>query len=352
MTMVVRGVTMPWEEGEGERERLLSIVNEVERERIQKFVFAKDAHASLMGRLLLRTLILSAVEEAAVEEEQDEDAGWGLGDVVLEREEGGKPVWVDGRDEWGFNVSHDSNLVIGVAAKQSRWVGIDVMASQVPRVDPEESEGVKARKMRAFVRDFAFVFSQSEMDAITAAAASGSASQTCVFFTLWTLKEAVLKALGGGLAYGMENVEIGGWCLDQEDPDPDQQHLVLGQLPGREEGVLDRIPLSVALKGDPIPGLDLDAVSWIFYLGHLAPNHPTNHPTNHSTTHTTNHTTDHATDHATDTIPLAPHIVALAIAAPSTTSHLLPSHIPISTQPSSSFTTHILSQIPNSPPPP
>lgn len=84
-----------------------------------------------------------------------------------------------GGRQLGFSVSHAGGVVL-VAIAAGRDVGVDVEALR-PRAD---LDGLAAR-----------FFSPGERDAVR-----GSADPAATFLTLWTVKEAYLKATGDGLA--------------------------------------------------------------------------------------------------------------------------------------------------------
>lgn len=105
--------------------------------------------------------------------------------------DGGKPfALVDGGPVGvGFNVSHSGHHGL-IALAPSGRIGVDV-EDRSPRRDLDRlSEAV---------------FGPNEQAEL--AAASGD-DRTRLFFRLWTLKEAVLKAAGTGLSFGVSSFEI------------------------------------------------------------------------------------------------------------------------------------------------
>lgn len=99
----------------------------------------------------------------------------------------GKPYLPDG--ELCFNLSHTSGLV-ACAVTRAISVGIDV-----ERIDPAIDCESVARHL----------FSAAEMTALTTC----RADRRTRFFELWTLKEALLKAVGVGLAQPLRTVSFG-----------------------------------------------------------------------------------------------------------------------------------------------
>lgn len=127
--------------------------------------------------------------------------------LELRNDEHGKPhVFVDGEEHRGlrFNWSHSGAFAL-VAVARNVTPGIDI---EQPR------EGVKALEI---ARRF---FSPAEADVLANCAED---EREVLFYRLWCAKEAVLKALGRGLAFGLERVafERRGdlWYPSQFDPE-------------------------------------------------------------------------------------------------------------------------------------
>jgi phosphopantetheinyl transferase len=104
-----------------------------------------------------------------------------LGAERVEWETGanGKPLLRGAAAEWGFNLSHAGNFAVAVLARGGA-AGVDLESTD-RRAD---IEGVGAR-----------VFSESEQALVRAGGREA-------FFTLWSQKEALMKALGCGWADG------------------------------------------------------------------------------------------------------------------------------------------------------
>lgn len=133
---------------------------------------------------------------------------------------GGKPfALVDGRPvDVGFNVSHSGRHGL-IALLATGQVGVDV-EEYVPRRDLDQL--------------IAAVFGPDEQADL--AAVSG-ADRVRLFFRLWTLKEAVAKALGTGLSFDVSRFEIPGAIRSGAErgllripqvPDPEWQLTDLG----------------------------------------------------------------------------------------------------------------------------
>jgi phosphopantetheinyl transferase len=115
----------------------MACIQREERERINKFVFQRDAKLALVGRLLLRAAI---VKSECVRN----------GDIVFGRTEKGKPILVLHHRAMGrrtsvcpvsqvqphgttvqVNVSHHGHYTV-VAMERGREVGVDVMHLSQP----------------------------------------------------------------------------------------------------------------------------------------------------------------------------------------------------------------------------
>ncbi|MCQ4167044.1 4'-phosphopantetheinyl transferase family protein [Tahibacter harae] len=109
-----------------------------------------------------------------------------VGSADLDTGEHGKPRLAGGP---GFNLSHSGDAAV-VALAPGLELGVDL-----------ERPG-RRRRHAELARRF---FCPREADAV--AAAEGAAREA-LFLHLWTAKEAVLKALGRGLAFGLERLEF------------------------------------------------------------------------------------------------------------------------------------------------
>jgi len=154
--------------------------------------------------------------------------------LELRNDEHGKPhAYVRGEPCRGlqFNWSHSGE-----------WALITMARNVVPGVDIEQARaGVKTLEI---AQRF---FAPEEMQAMAACA---DAERDALFFRLWCAKEAVLKALGRGLAFGLERVAFArqgeGWQpsrFDAEAGNPaDWQVLMLSPAPGCDGALAWRGP--------------------------------------------------------------------------------------------------------------
>lgn len=124
--------------------------------------------------------------------------------VTLAEEEHGRPVLVgEAAGRLRFNWSHSGERAL-IAVARSVQPGIDL-----------EQEGRRRRDVLALANRF---FAAPEAAAL---AAMPPADRDRAFLQLWTAKEAVLKAQGRGLAYGLDRVVLsiglGPPCLSSFD---------------------------------------------------------------------------------------------------------------------------------------
>ena len=146
---------------------LRGILSAAERERASRFTFEKDEARFASCRASLR-LLLSRYTGVPPDK------------IAFRYEPGGKPA-LAGIGGWQFNVSHSRDLA-AIAISRCDPVGIDLEF-----IDP------------AFRHDeVAFeILSAGELHDL---ASLPPDAQLPGFFQLWTLKEALLKAIGGGFS--------------------------------------------------------------------------------------------------------------------------------------------------------
>ena len=153
-------------------------LDDVERSRWERFQHTPARRQYTLCRAALRSLLC-------------EHLGCGNDRLSFETAEGGKPLAIlDGQPvPAGFNVSHSGRHGLIALAPTGR-IGVDIEEC-VPRDDLDRLAGA--------------VFGPAEQTAL--AAASGD-DRIRLFFRLWTLKEAVAKALGSGLSLDVSQFEI------------------------------------------------------------------------------------------------------------------------------------------------
>lgn len=151
------------------------MLSDAERARADRFRRDADRARYTVGRSLLRIV-----------------AGMKIGasprDVHLELAERGKPFVPGAGADWGINISHSGGWVV-CAAGPCEAIGVDVEA--MTPVD------VHALASAAFSRWERAVLAQARVE-----------EQHKMFFTIWSMKEAVIKADGAGVAFGLDRFDV------------------------------------------------------------------------------------------------------------------------------------------------
>lgn len=159
---------------------------------IIKYVKLEDRKRALVSRLLQYALVHQVL-------------GIPFEEITINRTIEGKPyLEIDkaGMDfpNFNFNVSHHGDYV-AIASEPLCLVGLDIVSCTIPLREtiPE------------FVQNFSSYFSSFEWDNILNA---GTSDEILIeFYRYWCLKEAYVKAIGIGVAYGLDKVEFHhtGW---------------------------------------------------------------------------------------------------------------------------------------------
>jgi 4'-phosphopantetheinyl transferase len=152
------------------------VVSEDERARARRFRHAVDRERYVACRALLRRLLADRLDVSP-------------GSIGLAVGPHGKPYVAYPPARLEFNVTHSRHLAL-VALSPTLPVGIDV-----ERIDPELD-------WRPLSRRF---FAADEHRAIELLA---DEDRRAGFFACWTRKEAVVKAMGAGLSYPLDDFEV------------------------------------------------------------------------------------------------------------------------------------------------
>lgn len=218
MTDATLYLTRTDEVGEAELARYEHWLDESERKRYRRPARPEAQRRFLLGRALLRERLGRAL-------------GIEPGAVVLRHSAEGKPHLGEAGPE--FNLSHSGHWV-ALALSHAGPVGLDL---EQPR---------KPRPLQAIARHY---FHPDEARALEAL--EGSALETG-FYRLWTLKEAYLKALGTGLAGGLDRLYFPDAGSEPHSaPEDGHWQLHHWRLPPEPGGAAY---LSLALQDrDPVP---------------------------------------------------------------------------------------------------
>lgn len=141
--------------------------------KIQRFVNKEDKIRTLIGEILIRTII--AKELNFIDR-----------NVIFDKNEHGKPYLKDYLD-FNFNISHSGELV--VCAIDDKTIGIDI-------------EQVKYIEYKEIAECF---FSTSEFNYIMQ---NYAYIQLSKFYEIWTLKESYIKCCGQGLSIPLKSFSI------------------------------------------------------------------------------------------------------------------------------------------------
>ena len=155
----------------GDAPGLVAVLDDHERDRLDRFRRPADQARYLAAHALVRLVLADAVGTSAAALTFDRTCRCGA--------QHGKPVLPGGP---GFSLTHAGDLV-GVAVRPGGDVGLDVE---------------QVRELGDLPAMAAHVCSPRE-----------TAADAAAFFTLWTRKEALLKAVGTGLATPMSAITLG-----------------------------------------------------------------------------------------------------------------------------------------------
>jgi 4'-phosphopantetheinyl transferase len=171
-----------------------SVLSDEERAQFDRFHFARDARDYAAAHALLRQTLSNGGNQMP--------AAW-----QFEKTPSGKPRLLgESADGRSFSLSHTRGMVACVVASGAE-VGVDVEC-----VDRDVDAGAIAARF----------FAPAEAAQLTALEDDARRER---FFDLWTLKEALVKALGRGMAVSMKSLAFtvgpgGDIRLEAPDVDP------------------------------------------------------------------------------------------------------------------------------------
>jgi 4'-phosphopantetheinyl transferase len=155
---------------------LAAMLDDEERARAARFAFEEDRQSYIAAHALLRSELSRRADRAP--------GDWRFAATKL-----GKPFLVDAPRDLRFSMTHTRGMV-AVAIADGVEVGVDV-----------ESVDRRAESMKLAERFFA------PEEAALLRAVEGEARRD-LFFAIWTLKEAVVKATGQGLSQGLDSFAV------------------------------------------------------------------------------------------------------------------------------------------------
>ncbi|WP_434296521.1 4'-phosphopantetheinyl transferase family protein [Clostridium sporogenes] len=152
---------------------ICSLIDIQKRQVIEKFINKKDKIRSLVGEILVRTIITQKLNISNK-------------NIILRKNQYGKPYLI-GYPNFKFNISHSGNFV--VCAIDNKSIGIDI--EEVRNIEYED-----------IVKSF---FSVSEFDYIIKQDLNCQLSK---FYEIWVLKESYIKCCGQGLTIPLKSFSI------------------------------------------------------------------------------------------------------------------------------------------------
>lgn len=158
-------------------DKLCLSIDSEKRHRIERFINKKDKIRTLIGEILVRSII---IRELNIENEY----------IKFEKNQYGKPYLL-GYPDFNFNISHSEDFV--VCAVDSKPVGIDI-------------EVVKCIEYKDIAQNF---FTEREFNYIVK---QKSDIQLSRFYEIWTLKESYMKCLGKGFSIPLKSFSV---CMDE-----------------------------------------------------------------------------------------------------------------------------------------
>ena len=158
--------------------RAFTLLDEEERVRSRRFLAVRARRQFVLCRAALRVTL-------------SERLGCSSGRLTFGYRECGKPfALVDGqRVAIGFNVSHSGEHGL-IAITENEWLGVDVEE----RVPGRDFEGIGT-----------LVYGPAERQSL---AGASSGHKMHLLFRLWSLKEALIKALGVGFSLNPSRFEV------------------------------------------------------------------------------------------------------------------------------------------------
>ncbi len=158
--------------GDNQFHQLLQFVDNDKQARIKRFLRWEDAHRALFADILIRNIII-------------EKTNLKNNEIVFSYNDYGKPFIIN-PDNFFFNVSHSGIWI--VCAIDNMPIGIDV--EHIRPIDFAISER--------------FFSDEEHSDLIK----KKESEKLSYFYTLWTLKESYIKALGMGLSIPLKSFAV------------------------------------------------------------------------------------------------------------------------------------------------
>ena len=157
----------------GDMTILLSSLSAAEQQRAQRFVRESDRCAYIISHAELRRLLSEKLTDSA-------------SNLEILVDEHGKP-YVDNDQNIHFNLSHSGDYAL-IAISDEGAVGVDI-----EHHDAKPNHLAIAQRFFTH-NEYLYISSQSD--------------QLVAFYEIWTYKEAYVKAIGRGIAYGLDSFSV------------------------------------------------------------------------------------------------------------------------------------------------
>ena len=164
---------------------LLFLLNPEERERSRRFVVDRPRNEFLSARILLK-LLLSTYLNVSVDSLEFSYNQW-------------KKPFVAVPEKCGiyFNVSHTRDWV-AILLSASETCGIDIQSHQ------QNTDVISIAKRYFFNEEYALLLT------------ANTTEQKEFFYTMWAAKETIIKAMGMGMYYPLDHVNVSA-CIQEKD---------------------------------------------------------------------------------------------------------------------------------------
>jgi 4'-phosphopantetheinyl transferase len=175
-------------------------ITKTELERIDKFLFQRDAKFALAGQLLIRYLLSEAFQRESSSFE-------------IQRTERGRP-FITSTPKFDFNLSHHHQLVC-IAGTFDGEIGCDTMEYQINKTKNQSMEDLTNLLRGEFTKnEYNFILNKTNDEKI----------RYRHFHRLWSLKESYVKWLGYGIGFTLSRLNF---CINTDEFDKNNPKQVL-----------------------------------------------------------------------------------------------------------------------------
>jgi 4'-phosphopantetheinyl transferase len=177
-----------------------SCITKHELERIDKFVFQRDAKFALAGQLLIRYLLSKAFQcKSSLFE--------------INRTERGRP-FIESKEKFDFNLSHHNHLVC-IAGTFDGDIGCDTMEYRVNSTSKESVESLTNLLKGEFTKnEYDFILNKTKDEK----------TRFAHFHRLWCLKESYVKYIGYGIGFQLSRLNF---CINTDEFDENNHEQIL-----------------------------------------------------------------------------------------------------------------------------